>query len=283
MSTNYNMLSIKKINNEKITVIPIKKVNSSEIKGYSIIPMLYSNIYICAQKRSGKTNIIFKIMKACIDKDTKVVVFCSTHDNDDNWKYIKKYLETEQIPSVFYSSLFEDKIDQLEVLMNFMKEESKMNEMEEEENKKKNINNLIEIVKFDKEKGYSKINIKKKKQKTPKYLIIFDDLSIELKVKSVAFLLKTFRHYKSKVIVSTQYLNDLAPDARMQFDIWLLFKGHTLDKLEKIYGDIGCNLPFDTFYDIYRKITDEPYQFLYIDKTGCQLRKNFNELIEIKN
>ena len=83
-------INIKTLNNETIKVIPVKKTNLKDIKGFDIIPMLYANIFICAQKRSGKTNLIQKILESCIDANTKVIVFASTHELDDNWKYIKE-------------------------------------------------------------------------------------------------------------------------------------------------------------------------------------------------
>jgi hypothetical protein len=276
-----NDIKIKKINNENIKIIPVPKENWNEIKGYSVIPMLYSNIYICGQKKTGKTNVIFKIVLSCIDKDTKVIVFCSTHNNDSAWIFIKKYFEDNNIQTMFFDSIFENDIDNLEVLLDFMRKEGREEQIEKEKSKKK-VSDMLEIIKFDKENNSTKIKIKSKKKKTPKYLIIFDDLSIELKKRNVLFLLKTFRHYQSKVIVSSQFLNDLDPQARQQIDIWLLFKGHPEERLQKIYPDIGCNIDFNKFYEIYEMVTKELHHFMFIDKNSCELRENFSGLIEIK-
>jgi len=106
---------------------------------------------------------------------------------------------------------------------------------------------------------------------------------MELKKRNVAGLLKTFRHYKSKVIVSTQWPNDLPPDARKQFDYFLLFKGHSKEKMEELYGDMGINIPFEEMYKIYQKITAKPYQFLYINQHTCEMRENFNKQIIISS
>lgn len=160
-----------------------------------------------------------------------------------------------------------------------MQEEGRIEIEEKESNKKED---LIQIVKFDNDKKSDKVVIKKKKKKVSKYLIIFDDLSIELKKRNVPMLLKVFRHYRSKVIVLIQYLSDIDPQSRMQFDIWLLFKNHTEEKLEKIYGNIGCNIEFPEFYKIYKQVTSQPYHFLYINKNDCTFRDNFNKQIELK-
>jgi type IV secretory pathway ATPase VirB11/archaellum biosynthesis ATPase len=113
-------INIKKLNNETIKVIPVAKTDPKAIKGYNIIPMLYANIFICAQKRSGKTNLINKILDSCIDSTTKVIVFASTHELDDNWKYIKKQLEKRKINAIFYSSIEERPTNNLQEVLTFM-------------------------------------------------------------------------------------------------------------------------------------------------------------------
>ena len=275
--------AIRKINNENIKVIPVPKTNPEMILEYKVLPLLYCNTYICGPKGTGKTNVIFKIIESCINSDTRVVVFCSTHDNDDAWRFIKKYLEKNKIPSMFFSSLVENNIDQLDSLMEFMREEGKQQQLEEEQKKKDKVSDVIQIVKFDIESKTTKVKIAKPKKKVPKYLIIFDDLSIELKKKNVPYLLKTFRHYKSKVIVSSQFLNDLDPQARQQIDFWLLFKNHPRERLESLYADIGCNIDFEKFYEIYKNTTNGgDHQFLFVDKNQCQFRINFDKEIILK-
>ena len=275
-----NRLEVKKINNENIKVIPVPKTNPSEIKGYNVIPKLYCNIYICGHKGSGKTNVIFKIIESCIDSDTRVVVFCSTHNNDSSWLFIKKYFEKNNIQSMFYTSLLENNTDNLQALLDFMREEAKL--QKEEESKKEKVSDMIQIVKFDNNTKTTKIKIKKKKKQTPKYLFIFDDLSVELTKKNVSYLIKTQRHYQMKLIVASQFLNDLEPDTRQQIDFWLLFKNHPKERLEKLYADIGCNIDFEKFYQIYKDVTNENHQFLFVDKNTCEFRINFNQEIQLK-
>jgi hypothetical protein len=269
-------INIKKVNNETIKVIPVTKTDPKSIKGYDIIPILYANIFICAQKRSGKTNLINKILDSCIDSNTKVIVFASTHDLDDNWKYIKKQLEKKKINAIYYSSIEEGNTNNLQEVLAFMSNDLTSQEEEKEENP----NDLIEVIKFDGKKSY-KLKLKPIKKKTPKFIIIFDDMSMELKKRNVAGLLKTFRHYKSKVIVSTQWPNDLPPDARKQFDFFLLFKGHSKDKMEELYNDMGINIPFEEMYEIYKKVTEKPYEFLYINQHTCEMREKFDKEILI--
>jgi hypothetical protein len=67
-----------------IIPIKVKKVNSALILGYNDFPELYANIFLCARKNSGKTNVINTILQNCADKNTIVYIFSSTHEKDAN-------------------------------------------------------------------------------------------------------------------------------------------------------------------------------------------------------
>ena len=129
--------------------------------------------------------------------------------------------------------------------------------------------------------------MKKKKRKNLEnqndYIIVFDDLSSELKSRSLLSLLKQNRHYKSKVILSSQYLNDLLPESRKQMDLFLIFKGFPIKKMQEIYKDCDSGIPFELFLKIYQKATKKPHSFMYIDSRSDQFRRNFNEQFLISN
>ena len=116
----------------------------------------------------------------------------------------------------------------------------------------------------------------KSKYQYPKYIIILDDLSNELKNRSVDYLCKRNRHFQAKVIISTQYPNDLTPSTWKQMDFILIFKGLPLDKINKIHKEADLAIDLDTFEKIYHHATVKPYSFLYIDVRNERLRKNFN-------
>ena len=122
------------------------------------------------------------------------------------------------------------------------------------------------------------MRIKKRKPKkiAPEYIFIFDDISTDLKSPDVSKLVKQNRHYKSKVIISSQYPLDIQPQSRRQIDYWLLFAGHDKEKLEKIYHDADLNIDFDLFLKIYHEATEIKYHFLYIDTNNSEFRKDFN-------
>ena len=72
------MISLKKINKQTVKAIPIPNEDTRPIKGFEICEEVYANIFLCAKKKSGKTSAIFKIIKECSNKDTIIIIFCST-------------------------------------------------------------------------------------------------------------------------------------------------------------------------------------------------------------
>ena len=116
----------------------------------------------------------------------------------------------------------------------------------------------------------------------PEYIIIIDDLGAETRNKYITQLLKTNRHYKSKVILSSQNLEDLQPAAIRNLDYILLFGGIPLDKIEKIREQLLLDIDTEKLIEIYKLITSKKYNFLYIDIRNELLRENFNKLIEIQ-
>ena len=112
-------------------------------------------------------------------------------------------------------------------------------------------------------------------------MFIFDDVSGQLKNKTLVALMKKNRHFKSKIIISSQYLNDLLPEQRKQLDYMLVLKGQPEKKLEEIHKWIDTRLSFKKFKDIYDYATSKKFSFLYIDIANDSFRMNFNEEIDL--
>ncbi len=91
------MINLRKINHHVVKAIPVTSHDPDSIKGYDLIPKLYCAIFICANKESGKTNAIFKILKECVGKKTILYIITSTVYNDDNWRYIVKYFKRKEL------------------------------------------------------------------------------------------------------------------------------------------------------------------------------------------
>ena len=88
--------------------------------------------------------------------------------------------------------------------------------------------------------------------------------------------LSKHRHFLTKVIVSSQYPNDLLPEARNNIDFWILFAGHNDEKLLTIFRNCDLKITFDLFKALYEDATKKKYNFLYVNKPRNEFRKNFN-------
>ena len=224
-------MKIKTINN--VTIKPIKHEKLDiPIKGSDLFQEAYCNVFICAKKKSGKSTVIYRILQKCTGKDTKVHIFASTVHRDPTYQKIIEYFDNHEIDYDTYTSLNEDGENVLQTIINELNTEQSSESDEETEPEPEN------VMMF----GDTKLKVSKKKRKSkflsPKHIFVFDDLGATLRDKSIDSLMKVHRHYLSKCIFSSQYLNDLSPQARLQLDYVLLFKGLPMMKLGEIYKDI---------------------------------------------
>jgi hypothetical protein len=280
----------KRINNKKVQVVPVDKVDPEMIKGNHIFSELYNNIFICAKKNSGKTNLIWNILRSCINKRTIVHAFVGTHNNDQTYTRIKELLDHRKIENYFYDSILDGKEDILAKVIQQMKDLDKPQEEgedEDEETKKTREEKLIEMRVKEILKDQTLDGDEEEKEKkprlpkllSPQHLIIIDDLPSELKSKSVETLLKTNRHLKCRTIISTQWLNDLRPGSRRQINSYLLFGGFSSEKLEQLFQNADLDMTFETFEALYRDCTAKKYCFMFID--GDRIRRNLDEEYEL--
>jgi hypothetical protein len=272
------MIPIKKINNEKVIVLNTKEENYKQNKGYKICPKLNANIFLVGRKASGKSSVINTILHRCIDKDTFVYGFVSTHLKDPTYIAIKEWMDKKEIKYEFHDNIIDGKINYLAVIIDKLKKEVEAIPLKEEE-KEETIeedpyNNYSILEEEEIEEG---IKIKyKKKLKTPKYIFLFDDMSEQLKNTQVSVLLKNHRHYISKCIVSSQYPLDLKLDGRKQIDIWILFSGMQLEKLQQIYFNSDIRISFELFLAMYQQATLTQYSFFYM-MNGMEFRERFDK------
>ncbi|EGG15789.1 hypothetical protein DFA_09456 [Cavenderia fasciculata] len=159
------MIKLTKINN--VIVEPIKLPQPPKnVKGSELFNQLNANILVCAPKNSGKT-VVFKIIDECTNKQTNVLIFCATVHNDHSWLEIQKDLDKRGITFMPFTFIYDDKANVLEAFIQSL-------QVQPNENSKPLIltNNTVA------EKS-------SKKEVAPDYLIIFDDLSNELKDQSI--------------------------------------------------------------------------------------------------
>ena len=61
----------------------------------------------------------------------------------------------------------------------------------------------------------------------------------------------------------------------------MLFNGMNRPKLETVYRDADCSVPFERLEEMYKTATAQKYSFFYIDCHSSQYRKNFDELFVV--
>ena len=323
-------ITLKKINNETITPLKIAGATDNRpVLGQNLFPEVYSNIYLCARKKSGKTVVIQKIVKECAGRNTTVLAFCSTVNKDKNWIAIKKWCNKHHVAFEGFPSIKEHKVDFLDSFLHRLEAEACEDELlqqEEAEEEKRGSKSTYrgggskalnffggkkqaddyDSMESDEESAsddedrmfdtrgataeqsmqekrlFDSRNrtslIKKDPYQAPEFILIFDDISHELKLPSIVALLKKNRHYKCKICLSSQYLNDLKPESIKQMDYCLLFKGQSDDKLEKIIRDCDLAIDIKTLKTIYDDATKEPFGFLYVDIRNDCFRKNFDKM-----
>lgn len=279
------MIRLNKIFDDKIIAIPNLiggSIDTRKVKGQQILD-LYHNVFLCARKKSGKTSCIFKIIKECCNKDTIVVIFCSTIYKDAGWQNIRKYLDMKKIEHIDHTSIKSlDGVDQLESIINELQLDAEQEEKDKLNPVKKEPKKVNPLLCGDDEDDLEITCKRKSKYRVPDYLFIMDDISNELKSKSLIGLLKKNRHFKATCLISSQYVLDLDPQSRKQVDTWMIFRGQTLEKLQIIYKEADISIPFDEFLEIYRKATETPFSFLNINTREDTFKKNFNISIELK-
>lgn len=256
---------LKQVNNFKVEPIKLAQEDTREVLGKELFPRKYPNILICARKNSGKTNCIGAIIRACTTKDTHIIGFVSTCDKDPNWLAIREWLDKKKYQSDFNHSIFDD--SGRNILAQLIDDLQK-GDVEDEPEIKTQVLNI----------GEHKVIRKPKKPKKiiPKYLVIFDDLSNEMRNKHIPAMLRKNRHFQMMTISSSQYANDFHPSHMRNTDYFLLYSGLTDIKLEHYYTQADLNLAFDKFKEMYLKASDKKYSFFLID-THNVFRKNFNE------
>lgn len=269
------MIKIKKINDKKVTPLVKKSgYNKDNVVGYDLIKEPYANIFIASKKKSGKTSVIAKLLDECANKHTHILLFSSTIHKDDTYEKIMNKLDKKGISYETHLSIYEDGNN---VLKEWEDEQELLRQQEEvKKNNKKNKKEEIKFIQFDESDDESDDdNEKKSKKIAPKFIFVFDDLSMEMNNKHLSYLLSRNRHFQSKIIISTQYYLHLSKEGRTQIDYIFIFKNMPEEKLIKLYQEADLNIPEDLFFKLYHDATKEPYCFFYINTREMEYRKCF--------
>lgn len=284
-------ISKKQINNLIVKAAP--KIGDDNEKPFRCPELFvdgYGNIFLSAKKKSGKTSNLFFILKKILGKDTKLIVFCSKVHKDDTWRFMIPFFKEKGIDVEVHTSIKDGKVDLID---KWVKEQEVLVEDGDEEEeepdpkeivKQKGLGAMNAILRHNLPKvidGNGKPKKKVSKYKERKFVMVLDDLSTELKAVSLVGLLKSSRHLKMTVLISTQYYLDMVPSARQQIDVFLLYKGQTEEKLEAIYKDADLSIDYNVFQHLYEDATKEKHNFLYIAAREDEFRHNYNMKYDI--
>ena len=110
-------MQMKKINDIQVLPVIVSALNEDQILGYQYFKNLYTNIYICSKRKSGKSTVIYNILKNCVGKKTNVVFFCSTIHRDDTYQKLLEMLEKKKINVMVHSHFIEDKHNILQEIL----------------------------------------------------------------------------------------------------------------------------------------------------------------------
>lgn len=281
-------------------VVPPKPKGGKRQKalGYKLFEEPYPNIFLCAQKKSGKTSVIANILEQCAGPETHVYVFCSTVNKDSTWTdHIFPMLDKKEISYEKHEHFIEDGRNLIRDFLEEQRAKAKLLEEQEEErkrreemtkNKKKEKTIVFGGMKWDidkaplaakEEEKASLSRPKKKKEKylAPEFIFVFDDLGKAMRNMAIDQLVKTNRHFKMKVILSGQFILDISPEAIRQIDYLLIFGGIPREKLKQLHDRITFTGTYESMQKMYDYATEKQYNFLYM-RMGKEdeLRKNFN-------
>jgi len=272
-----NLYYEEKLHDYKVKIVPKPEDDDPRpMKGTKLTgdSQPHHNIFLCAMKNSGKTTIIYNLLKACADKHTTVVAFVGTLHSDPSWLSIQQWCEDNDIVFDGYTEF-----DNLAAWVELLEQENEEKRIAIDEGQPEKIKTLLRLDDDDDVDENGKPR-DKRKFRTPKYIFIADDMG-ELKNKEWATLLKRHRHYQAWTISSSQYFNDLSKPARKNVDLIFIFGKINMEKLKQIHDDANILVPFPTFLAIYKKVTSKPYNFLWINTTNGEMRSGFNNKLVV--
>lgn len=259
-----------------ISIKPLVNANSldmTKIKGGKYFADPYNVTYLCARRKSGKTSVLAEILKKTSDRKTTFWLFVPTSRVDESWKTIIALLEARGNTVNVFDSIMEGKTNLLdEIVTDLSVGDEPPPKKEEPQQQGQGVKVLFE----PKESEKRKYEYKPKKL-APEHIFVFDDISQELKNTALTALTKKSRHLKSAVYISSQYVNDCAPQVLKQLSYFICFRSMTRDKLEHIHKMLDLAIDLPKFYEIYDYATKDPYSFLYVDMKSQCFRKNFNK------
>ena len=270
----------------------------ANLLGKELIKYLYPNILMLARKTSGKTTVIYHLIKHTVDAQTEVIIMCPTVNKDPTYIAIQRLLKKRKIPNQIYDYADEDTFQAL--ITSFEGESDDEQEPEPEPPEpcfikhdcyaegaqKHRAHELIGA--WDTNKQTKKQTKKKKpfivlNTIKPKRLLIIDDVDKKFsRSEVIANFAKKNRHSQTRFIISVQFIHQLHPDCFSQLDLIYLFCGMTYKLIKKLNDRraISNELTIKEFYKQYKKLTQTKYSWVNLDLIDYTIRSKFESEAE---
>lgn len=230
-----------------VPLIVAQKTKTYQIKQskFDVVPKLPFKSIIYAPSNSGKTvlitNLIENVYRDCFER---VYIFSPSISVDDAWKSTKRYLNQsinlgENEPSLYQENFDESVVDEIMSTQKKITDHIKKN---------KESNRLFSI------------------------LIVLDDVADDTSQRNSKALKSLFvkgRHSHISIILSSQKGSLLNPVARVNADSIYVFKLRNFQDLDMLIVEFSALVnDKKEMLEIYKKATEKPYSFLYINLKG---------------
>jgi hypothetical protein len=292
---------IKGLNNDPLKV---KKPNIPQSNNKDL-PRFFFNMLLVAQKHSGKTFLLSKLIKnyqetKILDNEgnehpIRIILFAPTAFSTSNTIYEKLNIDEHDIHLDYSDMTLSLVLEQIKEENEEIKEYKEKMKLIEKFKKVKDIDELSEdeiltlhMFKFD------KMNIQKPKYEQERInVIIFDDI---IGTNNGAFrrsgsvlqnLIIKNRHHWANVILTTQYIKSINPIIRENIDIWALFPSQNKKAIiEKVYELVSGLVTEEHFIELFDYATAKPFSALVIDNhketpKANKFKINWNTIIRI--
>ena len=294
-------ISIAGLNNDPIKV---KKPNIPQSDNKDL-PRFFFNMLLVAQKHSGKTFLLAKLIKnyqktKIIDNEgnihkVRVILFAPTAFSESNKIYETLNVDPNDIHVNYSDDQLLNVLDEIKQENDEIKEYKKKLELYEKFKKVKNVHELTddEILELHMFK-FNKHHIEKPKHEHERInFLIFDDFigtnngAFRKSGSALQNLIIKNRHHFTNVILTTQYIKSINPIIRENIDIWCLYKSQNKKSLvDKIYELVSGIVSEEHFIELFEYATEKPYSAFVIDNhketpKENKFKMNWNTIIRI--
>lgn len=232
--------------------IPEEQIKTTFVPNKQQMGVRFPNILISAPKNSGKTTILFNMVKNFLidmNNRVKIIIFSPSLEKDKALITLVNYLINNQIPFMTKPYIVETLLDG-----------SKINHLEK-------LNHYLNV----------------RNDESQELLIIYDDLTdADLRKAELFSLIRRNRHVRTTNIICSQSLKSVRPDVIQNIDIFLLMHGLNSISILSLAQKINITLSKEDFLELYKRVTKEKYSFLWLDVQNGIFKYKFNVILEIE-